>query len=72
MSPRRRRAGVKPLIIALKNETDRTWDGFEHVVVGVGDFAAIDRLLEVNRIERVVMSGGVSAAAPNGATSGRR
>lgn len=51
--------GEAPLIIALKNETDRSWDGFEHVVVGVGDFAAIDRLLEVNRIERVVMSGGV-------------
>jgi DUF1009 family protein len=52
-------AGENPLIIALTNETDRSWDGFEHVVVGVGDFAAIDHLLEVNRIERVVMSGGV-------------
>jgi DUF1009 family protein len=51
--------GEAPLIIALRSETDRSWEGFEHVVVGVGDFAAIDRLLEVNNIERVVMSGGV-------------
>ncbi len=54
-----RAAGENPLVIALKNETDRSWDGFEHSIVGVGDFAAIDRLLESNRIERVVMSGAV-------------
>ena len=54
-----RAAGENPLVIALKNETDRSWDGFEHSIVGVGDFAAIDRLLENNRIERVVMSGAV-------------
>ncbi|OCJ03795.1 hypothetical protein A6U87_17860 [Rhizobium sp. AC44/96] len=54
-----REAGENPFIIALKGEVDRSWDGFDHAVIGVGDFAGVIRALESNGVDRVVMSGGV-------------
>lgn len=54
-----RQAGENPFIIALKDEADRSWEGFDHAVIGVGDFAALSRIFEGNGIDRVVMSGGV-------------
>jgi len=54
-----RQAGENPFIIALKDEADRSWKGFDHAVIGVGDFAALSRIFEGNGIDRVVMSGGV-------------
>ncbi len=52
-------AGENPFIIALKNEADRSWQDFDHAMIGVGDFAALARLLDTNAVDRVVMSGGV-------------
>ncbi len=54
-----RHAGENPFIIALKDEADRSWKDFDHAVIGVGDFAALNRIFESNEIDRVVMSGGV-------------
>ncbi|KQV81368.1 LpxI family protein [Rhizobium sp. Root1220] len=54
-----REAGENPFVIALKDEADRSWEGFDHAVIGVGDLAALSRVLERNGIDRVVMSGGV-------------
>ncbi|MBB3318590.1 hypothetical protein FHT77_004491 [Rhizobium sp. BK181] len=54
-----RQAGEDPFIIALKDEADRSWDGFDHAVIGVGDFAALSRIFASNGVDRVVMSGGV-------------
>ncbi|RWX75598.1 LpxI family protein [Neorhizobium lilium] len=55
-----RRAGEQPLILALKNEADQRFEGFDVVRVGIGDLAQIQSLLRVGGIVRVVMSGGVS------------
>ncbi|MEK1896953.1 MAG: LpxI family protein [Rhizobium sp.] len=54
-----RHAGENPFIVALKDEADRSWEGFDHAVIGVGDFAALNRVFESNGIDRVVMSGAV-------------
>jgi len=54
-----RQAGEDPFVIALKDEADRSWDGFDHAVIGVGDFAALSRIFASNGVDRVVMSGGV-------------
>lgn len=54
-----RAAGDDPFVISLKGELDRSWDGYDHDTVGVGDLAALDRLFKKYGIRRVVMSGGV-------------
>jgi DUF1009 family protein len=54
-----RAAGENPVIVALKDETDRRWEGYDHAVIGIGDFAALERLLNRYGIGRVVMSGSV-------------
>ncbi len=55
-----RQAGESPLIIALKNEADDRFDGFDVVHAGVGDLALIQARLRDEGITRVVMSGGVA------------
>ena len=54
-----RAAGENPVIVALKDEADRRWEGYDHAVIGIGDFAALERLLNRYGIGRVVMSGSV-------------
>lgn len=54
-----REAGEQPLIIALDNEADGRFDGFDVVRAGVGDLAGIQARLRAAGIDRVVMSGGV-------------
>lgn len=54
-----RAAGENPVIVALKDETDRRWEGYDHAVIGIGDFAALESLLNRYGIGRVVMSGSV-------------
>ncbi|MEZ2130657.1 MULTISPECIES: LpxI family protein [unclassified Sinorhizobium] len=54
-----RAAGENPVIIALKNEVDRRWEGYDHAVISVGDFAALDALFRQYDVRRVVMSGSV-------------
>ena len=54
-----RRAGEDPFIAALKGERDRDWDDFDHVEVGTGDVAGLNRAFRENGIERVILSGGV-------------
>ncbi|MBB4064915.1 LpxI family protein [Gellertiella hungarica] len=54
-----RRAGEKPLIIALKNESDSRFEGFERVEIGVGDMAGLRAALARGPVDRVVLSGGV-------------
>jgi DUF1009 family protein len=54
-----RDAGEQPLILALSNEADQPFDGFEIVSVGVGDLSAIEKLFRDKQIGRVILSGGV-------------
>lgn len=54
-----RAAGENPFIVALKDEADARWDGYDHAVVGIGDFAALDGIFRRHGIGRVVMSGSV-------------
>ncbi|CAK07724.1 LpxI family protein [Rhizobium johnstonii] len=54
-----RAAGENPVIVALKDESDRRWEGYDHAVIGIGDFAALEGLLNRYGIGRVVMSGSV-------------
>ncbi|MBY5867392.1 LpxI family protein [Rhizobium leguminosarum] len=54
-----RAAGENPVIVALKDESDRRWEGYDHAVIGIGDFAALESLLNRYGIGRVVMSGSV-------------
>lgn len=54
-----RAAGENPVIVALKDESDRRWDGYDHAVIAIGDFAALEGLLNRYGIGRVVMSGSV-------------
>lgn len=54
-----RAAGEDPVIVALKNEADRRWDGYDHAVIGIGDLRELDRLFVRYGIGRVVMSGSV-------------
>ncbi|TDK38733.1 LpxI family protein [Rhizobium deserti] len=53
-------AGEQPLIIALRNEADGVFDGFETVTTGVGDLATIEGLLRDKGVKRVILSGGVA------------
>jgi DUF1009 family protein len=60
MAQAARQAGQDPLILALTNEADARFEGFEIVPVGVGDLAQIQTRLRDGKITRVVMSGGVA------------
>jgi UDP-2,3-diacylglucosamine hydrolase len=55
-----REGGEDPFIVALSDEADHRFDGFEHISVGVGNLAAIEKCFRDLRIGRVVMSGGVA------------
>lgn len=52
-------AGENPVIIALKNEADRSWEGYDYAVIGVGDFSGLDALFRKYGVDRVVLSGSV-------------
>ena len=54
-----RAAGENPVIVALKDESDRRWEGYDHAIIGIGDFAALDGLFSRYGVGRVVMSGSV-------------
>lgn len=54
-----RAGGEDPVIVALANEADRVFDGFETVTAGVGDLAGIERFIRQKGVDRVVMSGAV-------------
>jgi UDP-2,3-diacylglucosamine hydrolase len=51
--------GENPFIIVLNAEIDRDWSDFDHATIGTGDFAALERTLKSQNIDRVVLSGGV-------------
>lgn len=55
-----REGGEDPFIVALSDEADHRFDGFEHISVGVGNLAAIEKCFRDLKIGRVVMSGGVA------------
>ncbi|MGO7690461.1 DUF1009 domain-containing protein, partial [Rhizobium ruizarguesonis] len=40
-----RAAGENPVIVALKDESDRRWEGYDHAVIAIGYFAALEGLL---------------------------
>ncbi len=54
-----RAAGETPVIVALANEADRSFAGFDTLHTGVGDLAGIERFLREKGVNRVVMSGAV-------------
>lgn len=51
--------GENPYILALTNEADQDWSGFEHMRVGVGDYAALSGAFAREGIDRAVLSGAV-------------
>lgn len=55
-----RQAGETPFIIRLKDDTNLDWSGFESITISVGDVASLGKALAAQRIDRVVLSGGVS------------
>ena len=54
-----RDAGENPVVIALADEADRSFEGFETLSAGVGDLAGIERFIREKGVDRVVMSGAV-------------
>lgn len=54
-----RASGDEPLIIALNNEADQDWSGFDHVAAGIADMKAISAAFQKHNVKRVVMSGSV-------------
>ncbi|WP_026623281.1 LpxI family protein [Ensifer sp. WSM1721] len=54
-----RRQGEDPFIIALSSEADADWAGFDHSILGIGDFAAISGTFQAEGVDRVVLSGAV-------------
>nr|CAD6606182.1 hypothetical protein RKHAN_01807 [Rhizobium sp. Khangiran2] len=54
-----RDAGEDPVVIALADEADRSFEGFETLSAGVGDLAGIERFIREKGVDRVVMSGAV-------------
>nr|CAD6614838.1 hypothetical protein RTCK_02710 [Rhizobium sp. TCK] len=54
-----RNAGEDPVVIALADEADRSFEGFETLSAGVGDLAGIERFIREKGVGRVVMSGAV-------------
>ncbi|SMF67253.1 hypothetical protein SAMN02982989_3556 [Xaviernesmea oryzae] len=55
-----RAAGENPFIIPLRNESDQRFEGFETASASIADIAGFDRLFREKRIDRVVLSGGVT------------
>jgi DUF1009 family protein len=55
-----RHAGEDPVIIPLRNESDRRFDEFETVEMSIADIAGFDQLFRRKGIDRVVLSGGVT------------
>jgi DUF1009 family protein len=55
-----RQAGETPFIIRLKDDTNLDWSGFESITISVGDVTSLGKALAAQRIDRVVLSGGVS------------
>lgn len=51
--------GEDPFVVVLRGERDGDWSGFEHMVIGTGDFAALKSAFAARGVERVVLSGGV-------------
>ena len=51
--------GEDPFIIALSNEADQDWNGFDHCALGIGNFRQITATFRAEGIDRVVLSGGV-------------
>ncbi len=54
-----RDAGEDPVVIALADEADRNFEGFETLSAGVGDLAGIERFIREKGVDRVAMSGAV-------------
>ncbi len=54
-----RRQGEDPFIVALSREADADWTGFDHSILGIGDFAAISGTFQAKGVDRVVLSGAV-------------
>ena len=54
-----KRAGDNPLVVALKQEADQNWSGFDTVLVGIADMQAISFAFQKHGVKRVVMSGAV-------------
>jgi hypothetical protein len=55
-----RARGEDPFIIAVSREAEEAdWVGFDHSVLGIGDFASISRTFKEEGIDRVVLSGWV-------------
>lgn len=54
-----RSAGEDPVIVALTDESDQNFEGFETVMASVGDLAGIERFIRQKGVDRVVMSGAV-------------
>jgi DUF1009 family protein len=54
-----RDAGETPFIIALRNESDQSFDGFERASASIADIAGFARIFREKGIDRVVLSGGV-------------
>jgi UDP-2,3-diacylglucosamine hydrolase len=55
-----REAGENPVIIALRNEADRDWSDYDHALLGVGNFAGLEAVLDKYGVGRIVMSGSVA------------
>ncbi|WP_371833423.1 LpxI family protein [Ferirhizobium litorale] len=55
-----RAAGENPFIAALKNDTGNDWSGYDHVEIGVGDFAGLAAAFNGSGVDRVVLSGAVA------------
>lgn len=51
--------GENPYILALTDESEQDWTGFDHAVVGVGDYGGLSRIFAREGIGRVVLSGAV-------------
>ncbi|MEN9894181.1 MAG: hypothetical protein RIR97_33, partial [Pseudomonadota bacterium] len=54
-----RRSGHSPVILALRNEADQDWSGFEHITLGIADMQALSAALKTYHIRRVILSGAV-------------
>ncbi|KEQ03415.1 LpxI family protein [Pseudorhizobium pelagicum] len=54
-----RAAGEDPVVIALANEANQTFSGYDMVTANVGDLAGIERFMRQKGVDRVVMSGAV-------------
>ena len=55
-----REAGDNPVIVVLKDEALRDWSGYDHALLGVGDFKGFEALFDRYDVRRIVMSGSVA------------